>query len=101
MNEMFKGVRFFKEYQMHWELKEDPRSIIQKPRQIPMHYQAQTKRCLEKFIREDILECCPADQAMIFVSPIHICPKPNKPGEIRITVDYLCLNKNLSRTCNV
>ena len=80
------------------ELKEDARPIIQKPRQIPIHYQDQTKRCLEEFIREDIMEWCPADQAMTFVSPIHVCPKPNKPGEIRITADCQCLNKNLSRT---
>ena len=63
--------------------------------------QDQTKRCLEEFIREDIMEWCPADQAMTFVSPIYVCPKPNKPGEIRITADYQCLNKNLSRTCIV
>ena len=47
------------------------------------------------------MEWCPVDQAMTFVSPIHVCPKPIKPGEIRITADYWCLNKNLSRTCNV
>ena len=69
---------------------------IQKPRQ-KIHYQDQTKRCLEEFIRGDIMEWCPADQAMTFVSPIHNCPKPNKPGEIRTTADYQCLNKSLSR----
>ena len=95
---MFKGVGCFKKYQVHLELKEDARPIIQKPRQIPIHYQDQTKRRLEEFIREDIMEWCPADQAMTFVSPIHICPKPNKPGEIRITADYRCLNKHQSRT---
>ena len=47
------------------------------------------------------MEWCPADQAMTFVSPMHVCPKPNKPGQIRITADYRCLNKNLSRTCIV
>ena len=97
-SEMFKGVGCFKKYQVHLELKEDARPIIQKPRQIPIHYQDQIKRRLEEFIREDIMEWCPADQAMTFVSPIHVCPKPNKPGEIRITADYQCLNKNLSRT---
>ena len=95
---MFKGVGCFKKYQVHLELKEDARPIIQKPRQIPIHYQDQTKRRQEEFIREDIMEWCPADQSMIFVSPIHVCPKPNKSGEIRITADYRCLNKNLSRT---
>ena len=70
---------------MHLELKEDARPIIQKPRQIPIHYQDQTKRRLEEFIREDIMEWCPADQAMTFVSPIHVCSKTSKPGEIRIT----------------
>ena len=40
----------------------------------------------------------PTDQAMIFVSPIHVFRKPNKPGEIRITTGYRCLNKNLPRT---
>ena len=97
-SEMFKGVGCFKKYQVHLELKEDARPVIQKPRQIPIHYQDQTKRRLEKFIGEDIMEWCPADQATTFVSPIHVCPKPNKPGEIRITADYRCLNKNLSIT---
>ena len=55
-SEMFKGVGCFKKYQVHLELKEDARPIIQKPRQIPIHYQDQTKRCLEEFIREDIME---------------------------------------------
>ena len=95
---MFKGVGCFKKYQMHLELKEGARPIIQKPRQIPIHYQDQTKRRLEDFIREDIMEWCPVDQAMTFVLPIHVCPKPNKAGEIRITADYQCLNKNLART---
>ena len=84
-SEIFKGVGCFKKYQVHLELKEDARLIIQKPRQIPIHYQDQTKRRLEEFIREDIMEWCPADQALTFLSPIHVCPKPNKPGEIRIT----------------
>ena len=83
------------------ELKEDARPIIQKPRQIPIHYQDQTKRRLEEFIREDIMEWCPADQAMTFVSPIHVCSKTSKPGKIRITAGYRCSNKNLSRTCIV
>ena len=87
-SEMFKGVGCFKKYQVHLELKEDARPIIQKPRQIPIHYQDQTKRRLEEFIREDIMEWCPADQTMTFVSPIRVCPKPNKLGEIRITADY-------------
>ena len=95
---LFNGVGCFKGYQVHLELKEDAKPIIQKPRQIPIHSQVQTKRRLEEFISEDIMEWCPMNQAMTFVSPIHVCPKPNKPGEIRITADYRCLNKNLSRT---
>ena len=38
-SEMFKSVGCFKEYQVHLELKGDARPIIQKPRQIPIHYQ--------------------------------------------------------------
>ena len=53
-SEMFKSVGCFKEYQVHLELKGDARPIIQKPRQIPIHYQDQTKRRLEEFIREDV-----------------------------------------------
>ena len=37
-SEIFKGVGCFKKYQVHLELKEDARPIIQKPRQIPIHY---------------------------------------------------------------
>ena len=97
-SEMFKGVGCFKEYQVHLELKEDARQIIQKPRQIPIHYQDQTKRRPEEFIRPDIMKWYPADQVTTFVSPIHVFPKPSKPGEIRITADYRCLDKNLSRS---
>ena len=49
-NEMFKGAGCFKE---------NARPIIQKSRQIPIHYQDHTKRLLEEFIREDIIEWCP------------------------------------------
>ena len=97
-SEMFKGVGCFKEYQVHLELKEDARQIIQKPRQIPIHYQDQTKRRPEEFIRPDIMKWYPADQVITFASPIHVFPKPSKPGEIRITADYRCLDKNLSRS---
>ena len=97
-SEMFKGVGCFKEYQVHLELKEDAGQIIQKPREKRIHYQDQTKRHPEEFIRQDIMEWYPADQAMTFVSPIHVFPKPSKPGETRITADYRCLNKNLSRS---
>ena len=100
-SEMFKGVGCFKKYQVHLELKENARPIIKKSRQILIHYQNQTKRNLEEFIREDIMKWCPAVQAMTFVWPTHVCPKPNRPGEIRITADYRCLNKKLSRTCIV
>ena len=86
--EMFKGVGCFKKYQVHVELKKDAKSTIQKQRQIPLHYQDQTRRRLEEFTSEDIMEWCPADGAMTFVSPIHVCSKPHKPGEIRITADY-------------
>ena len=95
---MFKRVGGFKGYQVRLELKEDARPLIQNTRQMPINYQDQTKRRLKEFIREDIMEWCPADQAMTFVSPIYVCPKPNKPGEIRITAYYRCLKKNLSRT---
>ena len=37
-SEIFKGVGCFKKSQVHLELKEDARPIIQKPRQIPIHY---------------------------------------------------------------
>ena len=97
-SEMFKGVGCFKKYQVHLELKEDARPVIQKPRLIPIHYQNHTKRRLEEFVREDIMDIMEWCPAMTFVSPIHVCPKPNNPGEIRITADYRCLNKNLSRT---
>ena len=73
-SEMFKGAECLKEYHAHLELKEDARLVIQKPRQILIHYQDYTNRCLEEFTREDIMEWCPADQAMTFVSPIHVCP---------------------------
>ena len=68
MTEMFKGVGCCKEYQVHLELQEDARPNIQKPRQKRIYYQDQTKRYLEEFISEEIIEWCPADQAMTFVS---------------------------------
>ena len=35
---------------------------------------------------------------VLCIAYTHVCSKPNKPGEIRITADYRELNKNLSRT---
>ena len=91
-------VGCFKEYKVHLELIKDGGPNIKKLRQIPIHYQDQTERCLEDLISEDIMELCPADQTMTFISPIHVCQKLNKPGDIRITAYYRCFNENLSRT---
>ena len=59
-SEMFKGAGCFKENAI---------PIIQKPRQIPIHYQDQTKRLLEEFIREDIIEWCPQIRQLFLYHP--------------------------------
>ena len=56
---------------------------------------------LDYFVQLGILKPSPVGRPITYCSPMLVVQKPNKPGEVRLVVNYKRLNLQLSRTRHV
>ena len=59
-------------------MKEDAIPITQKPRGVPYHLNEPLQDRIEEFIKNDIMEKVPDNEAIIWCSPIFMHPKPKR-----------------------
>ena len=83
--DLFRGVGKLIDYSVHLHVNPNVQPVAQSHRIIPFHQRKAVELDLKRLESEDIIERVVGPTP--WVSPILVVPKPNSPGEIRISID--------------
>ena len=94
--ELFQRDGKLKDYQLKLHIDESVPGSTQPHRRVPFHTRKKIKAELEKLMERDIIERV-QNEPTPWISPLHVVPKPNTPGEIRVCVDMREANQAVQR----
>ena len=97
-NKVFCGIGKFKHFEAKLILKEGAEPFFIRAIPCPVHLKDNALARLKQFVDAGILKKVPIDEPITFCSPMLVIPKPNKPKEVRLVVNFKKLNSLLSRT---
>ena len=93
-----RATRNGEEIQLHLPMKEDAKTVAQKPRRVAYHLMKPLQKRLHEFVNHDIME---KQHPITWCSPIVVQPKPKNPKDLRLSLDLRTLNKSMLRTRQV
>ena len=98
---VFSGkVGKLKNYEVDLKLADNAVPLLQKAYTIPLHLEAITKKTLDRYVENDLMEWLTEkeySEPLSFTSPLVVVAKPNSSDSVRTTVNFKYLNQYLKR----